>query len=247
MPAKTLLHMAGFGVRKTPEPRRSEELRVIRGFTPIIGLLVALLPATAYAQTNLDRGKSASQLFSSACIECHKATHGLAKGKSAATVAQFLREHYTTSGEQAAALAAYVVAGRDTVASPVPGRKPGEHAGATAEEPKQDNRHAKPAEADAKPSDVIPSLANPVVRPEPSSRDKPATATRNRRKEPPTAEPAQEPAALAHAPAPAGAEPPGGRPETSNPEAAPMPTATAPAEPASSAPGDPVPRDNVPD
>jgi mono/diheme cytochrome c family protein len=134
MPAKTLLHMAGFGVRKTPEPR-SEELRVIRGFTPIIGLLVALLPATAYAQTNLDRGKSASQLFSSACIECHKATHGLAKGKSAATVAQFLREHYTTSGEQAAALAAYVVAGRDTVASPVPGRKPGEHAGATAEEP----------------------------------------------------------------------------------------------------------------
>jgi len=65
---------------------------VIRGFTPIIGLLVALLPATAYAQTNLDRGKSASQLFSSACIECHKATHGLAKGKSAATVAQFLRE-----------------------------------------------------------------------------------------------------------------------------------------------------------
>ena len=223
---------------------------MIRGSAPIIGLLAGvLLPATAYAQTNLDRGKSASQLFSSACIECHKAPHGLAKGKSTATVAEFLREHYTTNSEQAASLAAYIVAGRDTGGSPGPGRKPGERAGATAEEPKQDKHHAKPAEANAKPRDEVPSFMNPIVRPEPGAQEKPATATRNRRKEPPTAEPGPEPAALAHEPAPAVAEPqPAARPETPSPEAAPSPTAAAPAEPASGGPGgEPVPRDNVPD
>jgi hypothetical protein len=249
MPIEPLLHAADFGVMKTPEPRMSEELRVIRGFAPIIGLLAGvLLPATSYAQTNLDRGKSASQLFSSACIECHKAPHGLAKGKSAATVAEFLREHYTTSGEQAAALAAYVVAGRDTVASPGPGRKLGEHAGATTEDSKQDKRHAKPAEANAKSRDEVPSFMNPIVRPEPSPQEKPAASTRNRRKEPPAAEPVQEPAALAHGPAPAVAEPqPAARPEKPSPETAPSAAATAPPEPASGGSGEPVPRDNVPD
>ena len=54
-----------------------------RGFAPTIGLLAALAPAMAHAQTNLDQGKSASQIFSAACVECHKAPHGLAKGKSA--------------------------------------------------------------------------------------------------------------------------------------------------------------------
>jgi hypothetical protein len=231
----------------------SEERRVTRGFAPIVGLLVgALLPAAAHAQTNLDRGKSASQLFASACIECHKGgPHGLAKGKSAASLAEFLREHYTTSGEQAASLAAYVAAGRDTVASPAPGRKLGDHAGTTADDPKQDKRRAKPAEADAKPRDEVPTLMKPIVRSEPSAQEKPTP--RNRRKETPAAEPGQEPAALAHGPAPAAAEPPAARPETPSPEAAPA-AAVAPApaaaatEPAAAAPsGEPVPRDNVPD
>ncbi len=220
---------------------------MIRGLAPIIGLLAVLAPATAYAQTNLDRGKSASQLFSAACVECHKAPHGLSKGKSAAAVAEFLGEHYTTSREQAASLAAYVVGGRDTVASPVPGqskRTLGDHAGTTAEDPKRHGEKPKPGEANAKPRDdgsLLPSLVNPIVRPEPG----PATATRNRRKEPPPSEPAPEPASLAHAPAPVVMEPPAAaKPEMPSSEAAPAPTATAPV---SSEPGEPVPRDNVPD
>ena len=50
----------------------------------------------------------------------------------------FLREHYTASSEQAAALAAYVLgAGGSEPAPPEPERKPGsEHAKATGEEPK---------------------------------------------------------------------------------------------------------------
>ena len=86
---------------------------------PTIGLVAMLAPAMALAQTNLDQGKSASQIFATACAECHKAPRGLANGKNAAALGDFLREHYTTSREQAAALAAYVLGGRG--AEPVGG------------------------------------------------------------------------------------------------------------------------------
>ena len=53
-------------------------------------------------------GKTAAQLFASDCSACHKSPAGLAKGQSASSLASFLREHYTTKVESAAALAAYV-------------------------------------------------------------------------------------------------------------------------------------------
>src|SRR5271156_5213372 len=125
----TLLNAAHFwpvfGVRSDrPEPWDLRELRVNRAFALTIGLLVALAPAMARAQTNIDQGKSASQIFSNACAECHKSASALRKGKSAAALAEFLREHYTTGREQAASLAAFVAGGRDTVAAPAPGQKP---------------------------------------------------------------------------------------------------------------------------
>ena len=53
-----------------------------RHFAPMIGLVAEpCAPALAHAQTNLDQGKSASQIFASACVECHKAAHGLAQGQ----------------------------------------------------------------------------------------------------------------------------------------------------------------------
>ena len=100
-----------------------------RGFALTIGLLAALAPAMAHAQTNIDQGKSASQIFANACAECHKSASALRKGKSAAAVAEFLREHYTTGREQAASLAAYVAGGRDTVAAPAPRPEAGGRAG----------------------------------------------------------------------------------------------------------------------
>jgi hypothetical protein len=225
---------------------------VNRAFALTIGFLAMLAPAVARAQTNLDQGKSASQLFAGACAECHKAPHTLAKGKSAATVAEFLREHYTTGRDQAAALAAYVVSGRDTVAAPAPGRKP---AAAVASPPKPvapDDRataNAKPR----RPSEEATSggsMINPVVRPEPASRDNKAAAARNRRKEPTDAP--QEPAAVARTPAEAAPE--AARPESANQE---PPTATVAPAPAAaesgpaSAPaaesGETAPRDNIAD
>ena len=80
-----------------------------RRLAATIGLLAGLAPAWAYAQTNIDQGKTPAQIFASACAECHKATRALASGKNSATLTDFLQEHYTTSRGQAAALAAYVL------------------------------------------------------------------------------------------------------------------------------------------
>jgi hypothetical protein len=232
---------------------------VNRSIALIIGLLAAVAPAVARAQTNIDQGKSASQLFANACAECHKSAGGLGKGKNTATVAEFLREHYTTGREQAAALAAYVVGGRDTVASPAPGRKPAAAAAIT-EETKPDRHHGqKPPKQEESPS-VVPSFMNPIVRTEPPRENRPATASRNRRNEPaataPTAEPApaQEPAAVVHGPATAATAPPRLETPASDQEAAPAPagaatppTGAAPSEGPSSETGESVPRDNIPD
>ena len=220
-----------------------------RGFALTIGFLAVLAPAMAHAQTNIDQGKSASQLFANACAECHKAPHALAKGKSAATVAEFLREHYTTGRDQAAALAVYVVSGRDTVASPAPGRRP--TAATSAQKPlKPEERataNAKPRQPGEEPSSSG-SMMNPIVRPEPVLRDNKPTTTRNRR--PMTPEVPQEPAAVAHAPSDSA-------PEAARPEPAVQEAPTSAVAPAAAAPmqgeapatesGDSAPRDNIPD
>jgi len=80
----------------------------------------------AKAQTNLDQGRTPSQIFANACVECHKDAHGLARGRSASALTDFLREHYTTNGQQAASLAAYVLGGRsaDTPPPAAQGRGP---------------------------------------------------------------------------------------------------------------------------
>jgi hypothetical protein len=178
---------------------------VIRYFSPIIGLLGALAPMLAHAQTNLDQGKSASQIFASACAECHKAAHGLSHGRNSSALADFLGEHYTTNRDQAAALAAYVLGGSG--GSPIGaapqsrGQKPKtERAGTSTEEakpskplPKRAARteDGKPA---AKPRRETHEAAKPkndaatgeqpsIASPEPGQPSRPTTANRNGRKE----------------------------------------------------------------
>ncbi len=242
-----------------------------RRLAPLIGLLAGLAPAMAHAQTNLDQGKSAGQIFATDCAECHKAAHGLANGKNSATLTEFLREHYTTSREQAAALAAYVLGGRGGESGGAAvqghGQKPAaEHARAPAEESKPAKHQARqpekpeggtPATAklqqpadEAKPADEAtpdeqPSLATPAARPARGQKDhQPATTPRSRRKEPKTPPPSQEPAAVAHAPAAVVAEP--GPTETPNHETSSTPAAAAPTD-AVSGENAPVPRDDIPD
>jgi hypothetical protein len=58
---------------------------------------------------NLDAGKSPSQLFAGTCSECHKSSRGLVKRVPAASLPGFLRQHYTTGGQMASVLSAYLI------------------------------------------------------------------------------------------------------------------------------------------
>jgi hypothetical protein len=71
----------------------------------VIGVAVAVTVVPAQAQSNLDAGKSAAQIFADTCNACHRSPRALKP-----TNAYFLREHYTTGGREAAAMAAYLAA-----------------------------------------------------------------------------------------------------------------------------------------
>ena len=64
------------------------------------------IPADAQ---NLEAGKPPSQIFSSTCSLCHKSARGLLKSVSPGSLPGFLRQHYTTSTDMAAAMSAYVL------------------------------------------------------------------------------------------------------------------------------------------
>ncbi len=56
-------------------------------------------------QANLDAGKSPAQIFSNTCAACHRSPRELKQ-----TSVGFLREHYSTGGREAAAMAGYLAA-----------------------------------------------------------------------------------------------------------------------------------------
>src|ERR1700748_3210631 len=74
-------------------------------------LLVGCLSAErALAQaTNLEAGKTPSQIFAGTCNPCHKAPRGLLKSVPPSSLPSFLRQHYTTSPEMAGVLASYLI------------------------------------------------------------------------------------------------------------------------------------------
>ena len=197
---------------------------MFRGVAPAIGLFMALLPAIAQAQTNIDQGKSPAEIFANDCATCHKSARGLANGRGSSGLASFLVEHYTASKDQAAALAAYVMGaggGEAAPRGPKPGATPDRNR-ASAEPP--------PSRPGEKPEQA-PSAAG---RPGPQ----PATASRTRRNEPAPAPPVQQPAAVVAEPVPSSA------PAPESP--VPGPSAAAPAN-ADTGDTAPVPRDDIPD
>jgi hypothetical protein len=65
---------------------------------------------SAHAQvTNLEAGKSPSQIFAGTCNACHKSPRGLLKTVPASSLPSFLRQHYTTSSDMASVLASFLV------------------------------------------------------------------------------------------------------------------------------------------
>lgn len=73
----------------------------------VIGCVVG---TPVWAQ-NLDAGKSPIQIFNSNCSACHKSSRGLLKTVPPQSLPGFLRQHYTTGGEMAQMLSAYLLAG----------------------------------------------------------------------------------------------------------------------------------------
>jgi hypothetical protein len=77
--------------------------RVARVVPWVIAAAAVAADAPAQAQSNLDAGKSAAQIFADTCNACHRGPREVRP-----TSAAFLREHYTTGPREAAAMAAYL-------------------------------------------------------------------------------------------------------------------------------------------
>jgi hypothetical protein len=126
--------------------------------------------APAVAQEDLNRGKTAPQLFASDCADCHRNPRLLTRRENARVLAEFLRVHYTASRENAAAIAGYLASlpPPPRTAPARPAAKPGavqERKPAAAAQPGE-----KPAEAaPAKPAETppVPPAAVPPTEPAP--------------------------------------------------------------------------------
>src|SRR5579872_928493 len=81
-----------------------------RIFAAVMLLISCLVGPSAWGQaTNLEAGKSPSQLFTGTCNACHKSPRGLLKTVSAGSLPGFLRQHYTTSSDMASLLSSFLV------------------------------------------------------------------------------------------------------------------------------------------
>jgi mono/diheme cytochrome c family protein len=86
----------------TPTPRKS-----LRGALALAAIAV-LASTAAFAQENLDAGKSPQKLFSEGCATCHRSARGLAKGRFSFTLYLFLQKHYAANSSSAWALTSYL-------------------------------------------------------------------------------------------------------------------------------------------
>lgn len=76
----------------------------------LVLLIGCVMAGRAWAQaTNLEAGKTPSQLFAQTCNACHKSPRGLLKSVAPGSLPGFLRQHYTTSSDMAGVLASYLV------------------------------------------------------------------------------------------------------------------------------------------
>lgn len=207
------------------EREKIQGVSVFRRLVPAVGVastiaVGVIFAGSASAQTNIDQGKPASELFANYCAVCHKSTRGLANGRNSLTLSLFLREHYAASREQAAALAAYVMSAGGNAPAAKPER-------AKSEEPKGQ---------EAKGHEAKPRAASGSAKSEP---EKQLHGRQPGHDE--TAPPEQEPAPAVAAPATN--QPP-------NSAEAPEPTPTTNAGLSAESQSDDnasVPRDNIPD
>ena len=132
----------------------------VRSLTFVAGLCVA--PALAQ---DFSAGKTAAQLFASDCAACHKSPGGLAKGQSAGSLTSFLREHYTTKPESAAALAAYLVSPGNARAAAAPVTSPKGNDDKPAPKPRPAATATAPAAEPDKQAEAAPAAPREAAKP----------------------------------------------------------------------------------
>jgi hypothetical protein len=124
-------------------------------------LAASMLAGAASAQENLDAGKSGAQLYASNCAICHKSAQALNKsGGGLFGLDSFLREHYTSSRESAAAISAYLKSVGGGPAEHRPARKKSK-TDSKIEKKKESRPDGKPGPKDVKPSETKPSETKP--------------------------------------------------------------------------------------
>jgi hypothetical protein len=195
-------------------------MSVIRpGSALTIVMMAAVSVPSARAQNTINEGRGPAQMFGAVCANCHASPRGLGRQVGAAQLPNYLRQHYTTSREQAAALAGYVAsfAGQPGAAqAPSPGRRPAAEEGRAAPQP------AVPAARRRTPADE-PRLEEHTAVPAPGS----ARPPRVPETRPPRARTPSEAAAQHRPPAPPA--PPTSPPaENAEPHAANGPTSAIP-------------------
>ncbi len=116
-------------------------------------LLISFAAVPAQAQ-NLEAGKSPSQIFAGGCAVCHKSPRGLLKTVAPGQLPAFLRQHYTTSTDMAASMAAYVVSNGAADRRPATGDN-------LTRQGRELTTEQKPAPADAKPGTAPAPEATP--------------------------------------------------------------------------------------
>jgi len=150
-----------------------------RGIALATGIAALTLALPAVAQDILGQGKTGAQLFASNCAICHKSPAGMTRAGGLFGVSSFLQQHYTSSRETAAAIAAYLES-VDRAAPPASKSPPRRGTRGDDDKGRPTTRKpssAKPADAkpaDAKPADVKPAEAKPAAEAPKAAEAKPA-------------------------------------------------------------------------
>src|SRR3954463_9918052 len=193
--------------------------------------------------TNLEAGKSPSQIFAGTCNACHKTPRGLLKSVPASSLPGFLRQHYTTSSDMASVLSSYLVSNgaADTRAQPKDG-KDGKQKDGAKEGTKEAARAPADQTAKQQPQVRLPRPSETPDRPDIMRPEPPAAALdkgkkdkgKKGREEPVRPEPAVEPpkeTAKGDEGAKPATEPKTSDPKTSEPKTSDPKTESAKVEP----------------
>jgi hypothetical protein len=164
-----------------------------------VTLLIGCFAAIPVRAQNLDAGKSPSQIFAGTCSACHKGARGLLKTVPAGSLPSFLRQHYTTSGEMASQLSAFLIANgaTDTRVGSKPTQQPKDAKPAGPEQLDRLGRPIRPAPTQeaARPAGEGQAPDQAAVTPGPDGRKSAAKqklSKRGKPEEPPKDEPAKE-------------------------------------------------------